>query len=119
MKSGITGRLVVVQPFLAVQVNVLVHPDHDLGVFHLPPDIAVPVHRRLVGPRTDDLPRERERDMIGPEKTVQFLQIHVFGRAFADNDNRFNHVMTFRLVHIFIIYKGTECLKNCPSDIVF
>lgn len=90
MKSGITGRLVVVQPFLAVYINVLVHPDHDLGVFHLPPDIAVPVHRRLVSSRTDDLPRKRERDMIGSEKTVQLLQIHIFGRAFTDDDDRFD-----------------------------
>lgn len=116
-KSGTVSGLVLIELFLAVQINVPIHPDHDLGVFQFAANVAVPVHRRLVNTAADHPGGKGEPDFVFAEKTVYLLQINIFRSALANDDHRLGQRFAFLFAHCFR-YKERECLKNGRSDTV-
>ena len=103
-KVGNGPGLVFIELFLAVHIDVAVDPDHDFRMPVFAPHIAVTVHRRLVHSAADDVRRKRQRNLVFTEKTVELLQITVFGRALANDHDRIDQRFSFLSAHSVQIY---------------
>ena len=78
-------RLASIIVGFAACIDVQVHPDNDFLIAQVLPDTPVMPDNRLIGTVPDSTRDECQGNPVFPEKTVQFLKIHVLGLPLTDN----------------------------------